>query len=219
MDVSIIIPAYNAENTLKERIVDLKKEIAPEIIVVCNGCTDNTEKLAKSIKNVKVLSFSEKLGKGGAIIKGLDKASCNKIGYIDADNSFQASDLKIMAKTLSDYDCVVSSKWKGSKFTNVKETSIRKLYSRVWNFLVRLLFGLKIKDTQAGMKIFKKRFLPKKFVSKGFEFDVELLYKMKKNGARIYEHGVKIKENKKSTMNKFDNIKMFFGLINIRLFS
>lgn len=218
MEVSIIVPAYNAEETILARLEDLKSVMkGSEIIVVCNGCTDKTNKIARSIKGIKVLEFREKLGKGGAIRKGIERASYSVIAFIDADNSFYASDMKEMVKGLGKYGCVIASKWEGKDFVCVEESSKRKFYGRVWNLLVKLLFGLNIKDTQAGMKVFKRQFIPEKFVSNGFEFDVELLYGMKKRGARILEYGVRILKNKKSTVKRTDILKMLLGLIKIKL--
>ncbi len=215
--VSLVIPAYNAETTIAHRIAELREELKnAEIIVVCNGCTDDTANLARNLKGVKVLEFPEKLGKGGAVAEGLKSASHEYAGFIDADMSFAAQDLKKMIAKLSVCDCVIASKWKETGFNNVKEGAKRKLYGRIWNFMVNLLFGLGVSDSQAGMKIFKKSFLPVNFVTKGFEFDVELLYKIRKNGGKILEYGVAVRKGAKTTMRRSDMATMFFNLIKLK---
>ncbi|MBI4014669.1 MAG: glycosyltransferase [Candidatus Aenigmarchaeota archaeon] len=216
MSLSVIIPAYNAASTIRKRIESVRKELPKtEIIVVCNGCSDGTE--AAVPKGVKILSFPKKLGKGGAITEGIKNTSGDIVAFVDADMSFDARDLKKMISALSDYNCVIASKWKGKHFSEVKESFARKLYGRVWNFLANALFSLGVEDTQAGMKVFMRRFLPDSFVSRGFEFDVELLYAMKKRGARIFEYPVEISETRETTMKTYDVLRMMAGLMRIKL--
>jgi len=216
MSLSVIIPAYNAASTIKSRIETVRHALPEaEIIVVCNGCTDGTEAAAPT--GVKILSFPEKLGKGGAIAEGIKNAPSDIVAFVDADMSFSARDLKKMTAMLDDYDCVIASKWKGKHFSEVKESFARKLYGRAWNFLVNALFALELEDTQAGMKVFRRSFIPASFTSRGFEFDVELLHAMKKKGARIFEYPVKINETRETTMKAYDVLKMMVGLLRIKL--
>ncbi|MBI4018646.1 MAG: glycosyltransferase family 2 protein [Candidatus Aenigmarchaeota archaeon] len=218
MNVSIIIPAYNAEKTIAERITSIQQELKHiEIIIICNGCIDNTSIIAGKFGGIKVANYPDKLGKGGAIIEGLKHSSNDVIGFIDADMSFSAKDLKFMLSKIPAYDCVIASKWNGASFGQVKESGMRKIYGRCWNFLVNSFFDLNISDTQAGMKVFKKSFLPANFVTRGFEFDVELLAQVKKKGGKIYEHKVDIKETRSSTVKKTDILRMLIGILKIAL--
>ena len=91
---------------------------------------------------------------------------------------------------------------KGKDLFSVNEPVSRKILAFGWNFLSRLLLGMNFRDTQAGAKFFKKSFfdkIDKKLTCKGFDFDIELLYKLKKAGARIKEAYVPIKNEKFST--------------------
>jgi len=86
---------------------------------------------------------------------------------------------------------------------------------------VGLLFGLGVNDTQAGAKLFRRKALLKVLPSlsvKGWEFDVDLLWKLKRAGFRISEVGVRVTERKESGLNPVsDSLKMFFGLLKLRL--
>lgn len=193
--ISIIVPAYNEGKRIESTLNSLFS-IFPdeEIIVVSNGSRDNTVEILKNWKgknsNLNYLEFPEKLGKGGAIIKGLKLAKGEIIGFVDADDAFDLNYLKNSLSELSNYDCVISSKWKNQNIFQVNEPIIRKILSRGWNLLARLLLGLNFNDTQAGAKFFKSSVRDKigdDFISKGFAFDVELLNKIKNNNFKIKE--------------------------------
>lgn len=193
--ISVIVPAYNEgkriESTLNSLFSTFPRE---EIIVVSNGSKDNTVEILKKWKekhsNLKFVEFPEKLGKGGAIIEGIKLTEGDWIGFIDADDAFDLGHIKNSLSDLSDYDCIIASKWKDKNIFQVNEPMIRKLLSRVWNILVRVLLNLDYCDTQAGAKFFKRGVKEKigdNFISKGFAFDVDLLNKIKRNNFKIKE--------------------------------
>lgn len=223
MKLSIIIPAYNEEKTIPPFLKKLYKDFREsEIIVVCNGCTDNTYEVVKSLKlpNVIVLNFTEKIGKGGAILEGFKIAKNNYIGFIDADGSFNSNDIKKIIEHLKENDCVTASKWKDKNFFKVQSKFGRKIGSRVWNFLVRLFLGLDIRDTQAGLKFLKKHVydsISHDFICQGFEFDVELLFKIKQKGFNIKEIRIDPKLINKTTFSFKNTPLMFVNLIRLWL--
>jgi len=193
--ISIIVPAYNEgkriESTLNSLFLTFPKE---EIIVVSNGSKDNTVEILKKWKeknsNLQYLEFTEKLGKGGAIIEGLKIAGGEIVGFIDADDAFDLNYIKNSLSRLSSYDCIIASKWKNKNIFQVNEPMLRKILSRGWNLLVRILINLNYYDTQAGAKFFKNIVKDKigyNFISRGFAFDIELLHKIKKNNFKIKE--------------------------------
>ncbi|MAG47098.1 hypothetical protein CL617_00705 [archaeon] len=218
--LSIIIPAHNEEKNIEKTIRDIFLEVRNvEVIVVCNNCSDKTFYVVGKIENKNILNLdiNKNIGKGGAILEGLKYAKGEYIGYVDADGAFYVEDITRLVKELKDYDCVIGSKWINNSFFNVNEGFFKKIFGRIWNLFVNFLFNLKIRDSQAGMKFFRKEVLKKidlkSFYCRGFDFDVELLHKVKKKKFKIKEILVKIKNlDKKSS---FSYKSVFFMFINI----
>jgi glycosyltransferase involved in cell wall biosynthesis len=219
-NLSIIIPAHNEENNIKRTVEEIADSFrSAEIIVVANGCTDRTYEVAKKIKrpNVKVVNFYKRIGKGGAIIEGFKIANGRRIGFVDADGSFRVRDIRRIIEKLDDYDVAIASKWKRRDFFEVQSGFGRKIGSRGWNLLTRVFAGIDYNDTQAGLKFFRKEVvdyvIKRKFVLTGFDFDVELLYRIKKGGFDVCELYVPIKDGGKSTFNIRSSPGMFLNLI------
>ncbi len=217
--LSIIIPAYNEEKriaeTLKDYIPYAKKRSA-EIIAVCDG-TDATPKIVKRFRSVRLINVAKKLGKGGGIFRGFKAAAGNILGFVDADNSITPDEFqKLVSEILSGYDCAVASRRiAGSKIIEHGNYT-KKLGSIAINLIARRLFGIPVHDTQCGAKAFKKEAIDKilpKMRSTGFEFDVELLWRIKRAGYSIKEVPItwRAKENSKFSM--LEAPKMLFNLI------
>jgi len=219
MMISIVVPATNEENKIQNTLKDLSKIKNSEIIVVCNGCTDNTYKVAKNtdIKNLRVYNLP-KPGKGNAVLKGLKKVNGDIVGFIDSDGAFDHKSVEKLIKNLDKYDCVIGSKWKGQEFSSVNMPFMRKFSARGWNFLIKILFGMNFVDTQAGIKFMKRKVLDSlnlDFILKGFAFDVELLYKIKEKGFKIKEVYTPVKKMEKGTFSLFYIPNMFYGLFKL----
>lgn len=229
MYLSLIIPAYNEEKRILKTLSEIGssfKNKSFEIIVVCNGCTDNTCALVKKNykKNTHIRVYSiRKAAKGSAILFGFKKARGKIIGFIDADNPFGINGIKkvLSAVETGKVDCAIASKWpSGKRFSNTPESFRRKIGSLGWNLLIKNLLGLKIKDTQAGTKFLTKKALAaidKNFICNGFEFDIELLFKLKKKGFRIKEICLPLKESEYTTFKIQKIPRMFLNLIKLWL--
>ena len=191
--VSLVIPAYNEEKRIRPFLEEINTKLpAPwEIIVVCDG-NDSTARIASSFGGrIAVLEFSNRLGKGGAILEGLKQASGNIVGYVDADGAISSNDIKrIVAAVEHDSDVAVGSRWvRGSKIVS-RQPIIRVILGRLYHYLSFALLGMKIKDTQCGIKAMKAS-LVKQVLSrvtiKNLSFDTAFLYHCQKLGARISE--------------------------------
>ncbi len=224
-ELSLVIPAHNEEkrilHTLKvytKFFGDLVNKL--EILVVCNNCSDATPEIvadfSKKHKEVRPINILEKIGKGGAVIAGLKEAKYNYCGFIDADDAFELEDLKKIINGLKDNDVAIASKWKDKSFLQVNEPFVRKILSRGWNFLVKSALGLEFGDTQAGAKFFtKKAFdsIDQDFLCRGFEFDVELLWKFKKKKLKILEVSARTRHMPNSSFRVSQIIYMFNKLV------
>ena len=226
--LSIIIPAYNEEKRIKKTVkyyVKHFKRYDYELIIIPNGCKDNTEKiikeLSKKYSKVRYKIIKEAVGKGAAIKEGFKIAKGDLIGFVDADNSTKPEDFEDLIKNIGKYDCIIASRYIKGAIVKPKQKLIRIIASRVFNFLVRFLFGLKISDTQCGAKLFKKQAI-KKIIAKldltRWAFDVDLLLKIKKERYKIKEFPTKWEDNfdSKLKINKAV-IEMLLSLARLRL--
>lgn len=198
-DVSLIIPAYNEENriaaVLDEFLPFLKRRFKSfELVVVCNGCTDSTPEIVRKYRKrgVRLISFRDALGKGWAIKEGFEVADGKIVGFFDSDSSVSSAQLGVLISEIVEgrADGVISSRYcKGARIT-ARQPPWRFIAGRLFNLLVRLLFGLGFADTQCGAKLFKKRAVDsvkRELKTKGYAFDVELIWRMKQKGFKIVE--------------------------------
>ena len=223
--VSIIIPAYNEKDRIKstlEKYVPVIKSfnLPYEIIVVIDG-QDGTENVIKDYTNLKYYKSAYRLGKGGAVKKGLSMAKYEYIGYLDADGSLDPKNLVELLQQIQTNKCVIASRYlKQSKWIN-KEPFFNRFVSRGFNILINLVLKLKVKDTQCGAKFFRmealQKILPQIQVSNR-TFDISILYHFKRNGYTIKEIPVTWNHDSNSRMPiKAAIISMFFTLLAIKL--
>ena len=220
---SLVIPAYNEENRIT-LLFDAIPYFEGELIVVCDG-TDETadiiDRIAAERKDltIRCLRFDHRLGKGGGVMAGLKAAHSSCAGYFDADGSTTIGEMMRLLSCLKESDCVIGSRWVPGSTLTVSQSFMRRIESRIFNLIIRILFGLDFHDTQCGAKVFKKpvidEILPLMY-STGFEFDVELLWRLKKNGARITEIPIEWQNKGDSRVQKLDMIRMLFGLLMLR---
>ena len=228
--LSIIIPAYNEEKrisrTLEYYISFFSRNIKDfEIIVVLNGCKDHTLAIVKKFinknKNVKYLDFKEAIGKGAAIVEGFKKARGDLVGFIDADMATLPNAFYDLINNINNYDGIIASRWMKDSIINAKQPLLKRIGSRGFNFLVRLLFNLNFRDTQCGAKLFKKyaiKDILNDLKLTSWAFDINLLYSLKRKKYKIKETPTEWNAVKASHFNLFRAIpEMFLGLIRLRL--
>jgi len=199
MKTSIVIPAYNEEKRILGTLDDygsfFKKKYGKnfEIIVVLNGCSDDTlgivKKAKKKYPQIKILNFKQ-AGKGFAIIEGFKAAKGELIGFTDADDATSAEEFNKLIEKIDRYSGIIASRYIKGAIVRPKQSIQRIVVSRIFNFMIRALFLMNYKDTQCGAKIFRKEavkaVLPCLGITK-WAFDVDLLYQMKRQGFKIGE--------------------------------
>lgn len=236
MKISIIIPAYNEEKrigkTLEEyskyfKTLKKNKELEFEIVVVINNTKDKTEEIVKSFvkknKEITYLNFEEG-GKGFAITQGFKDALTRKndlIGFIDADMSTSPEAFHDLIKNIGNYDGVIANRWHRKSVISPKQTLVRRILSRGYNFIIRSLFLLPYEDTQCGAKIFGRKLLQDRIhlmASSQWGYDVALLLCLKKGGAKIKSIPTKWEDKEGSKINvKRTPIMMFLAALRLRL--
>ena len=225
--ISIIIPAYNEdrriEKTLRAYAGFFNKDT--EILIILNGCRDNTLNIVKKVKdefdNINYWVFEKAMGKGGAVIEGFKVAGGDLIGFVDADLATVPEAFNDLIINIGNYDGIIASRYiSGARILN-KQSLKRRFASRVFNIIVRILFFMNYKDTQCGAKIFKNAAIKKivnKMTETNWTFDVELLYLMKKHKLKIKEFPTVWKEPGDSRL-KLNKVgpEMFFSIIKLRI--
>jgi glycosyltransferase involved in cell wall biosynthesis len=211
-----VIPAYNEEDRIGPTIRDLVRNIdnINEILVVFDG-NDNTPAVAESFgPKVQVLKYNRKLGRGGAVLEGLQKSNYRKVCFIDADNSAPWFEVKRLADMIQEGNkCVIASRWtKGSKIKQ-KEGPFKMFFGRVWRYLTFFLLRLNVKDAQCGLKCFDSDLLEQvlpKVKTTNRMFDVSLLYNVVQTGYDIKEVGIEWSHNQNTRMPYVHVIPMMF---------
>jgi len=223
--LSLIVPAHNSGKFigpfLKKYYEEFSKEFKPfELIVVCNGSTDNTLEICNSLKNefpLKIEDIPQK-GKGYALVRGFNLAKNEIIGFLDADNPFNLENVKNMLKSLGDYDIVIASKYVKGKI-RIQDSQMRRFISIAGGVVAKVLFNLSFTDTQAGAKFFKREVwegMDNNFICHGFDFDIEFLYKAKRKGFLIKEINIPFEYREFSTVTLKYLPGMLMRLLNLR---
>jgi len=200
---SLIIPVYKQGKTIKANILSILDTLSAitipfEIIPVIDGKLDNSEAEAKKVKDprVHVVGYANNRGKGYAVRYGFAHADGDVIGFMDAGGDLKPEALLPMLAQFEFQDADVVLGSKRHPDSKVDYPRYRKILSWVYQKLVKLLFGLEVRDTQVGMKLYKRKLLedvlPRLLVKK-FAFDIEILAVAYRLGYRkIYESPVEI---------------------------
>lgn len=171
------------------------------MICIVDGKIDKTyqkaAKFAKSHSNVKVVGYETNRGKGYAVRFGMARAKGDIIAFIDAGMDLNPNGLSMLLEHFEWYqaDIIVGSK--RHPVSKVEYPLLRQILSIGYQILTRVLFGLKVKDTQVGMKFLRREVVEKvlpRLLVKAFAFDIELLAVANDLGyKRIYEAPVELK--------------------------
>ncbi len=230
--ISIIIPAHNEEDRIEKTVSDYAaffrhKDIEFEIVIVVNASKDRTLEIVKSLsKKYKEITFLDYVqgGKGFAITEGFKYALKMKndlIGFVDADQATGPEAFYNLIKNINGYDGIIASRWLPQSIVKIKQSFLRQILSRGFNFIVRALLFLPYKDTQCGAKIFKDKALREVINEIGREqwaFDVGLLYRMRKKGLKIKEFPTTWEDKEGSKINvKKVPFQMFSSVIRLRI--
>ena len=197
--VSVITPAYREGARIFESLTLLRTSLDAlglrhEIILVSDGSDDHTVEEASRHADVRVLHYPQQRGKGFAIRHGIEHAQGDIIAFIDSDMELHPDGIgRLVELVLDGADAAIGSKRHPE--SRVFYPLFRRMQSRAYQGLVRVLFGLQLTDTQTGLKAFRAESLRKvasTLTSDGFAFDLELLVGLKEVDAVIVEGPVEL---------------------------
>lgn len=160
MDVSIVIPFLNEEESLEELFSRIKKtadnsHLSFEVCFVDDGSTDNSlgvvKNLRKTFSNIKILSFRKNYGKSAALSEGFKLAEGDNIITMDADLQDDPAEIPNLIQKLDEGFDMVSG-WKKKRHDPISKT----LPSKFFNFITSFLTGIKIHDFNCGLKAYRR---------------------------------------------------------------
>jgi len=184
--LSVIIPAYKQEKTIVKDLNSINSVLKQgkydyEIICVIDGKVDRTFERAKTIKspNINIIGYEKNHGKGYAVRYGMARAKGDLIAFIDSGMDINPNAISMLLEHMKWYNSdVIVGSIRHSASKVIGYPFKRKLFSIGYHLLTRFLFGLRITDSQRGIKIFKREVLEKvlpRLMVKTFAFDIEML--------------------------------------------
>jgi len=230
LDLSIVLPAYNEENRIGPTLDKIEeylsnKEYSYEILVVDDGSTDETaaliRKRADKNPHLHLISNPGNQGKGYAVRNGVLHTRGKLVLFSDSDLSTPIGELdKLLYRLYTGVDVAIGSRHLEGSDIQVPQPWQRVWMGRIFNALVRILFGTSIQDTQCGFKLFRgdvARALFSFATINRFGFDVEIIFLAKKMGYKVEEVPIiwiNDEETKVSAIK--DSLNMFMDLLRIR---
>lgn len=195
--LSLFFPAWNEEDYV-ERTVSRAKVVLErltddwEIIVVNDASTDRTrdiaEGLSKADKRVRCISHEVNLKLGGAMKTGFSSSTKDIVIYSDMDLPFDLDELERALKLLEYLEADMICAF---RFDRTSEGPKRIVYSYVYNFLIRQLFDVHVKDVNFSFKVVHRRVLAAlELKSQGSFIDAELVVKAIRSGFKVFQMGV-----------------------------
>ena len=185
----VVFLAFNEESNIGT-LIDQTMQILPEftdkweIIVVDDGSADRTSEIVKEYanNNISVIRHPSNKGYGAALKSGIISAKNDLIFFSDSDLQFDIKELSKLLQWVNEYDIVIGYR------TKRQDPLYRRVNAFGWNTLVRLMFGLKVKDINCAFKIFRRNVFDKiKIDAVGAMVNTDILSQAVKYGFRIKE--------------------------------
>lgn len=201
--LSLIIPVYRQEKSIQKNLRSIIGELEllscpHEVIVVIDGQVDGSWQESEKVKSpyLVVTGYKTNHGKGYAVRFGMAKSKGDVVGFLDAGGDISAEGLSMMLAHFRWYNADVIVGSKRHPVSKVRYPLARKVLSVGYQVLVKMLFGLNIRDSQVGMKLYRKEVLEDvlpRLLVKHFAFDIEILSVAYHLGyTRIYESPVEL---------------------------
>jgi len=236
-ELSIIFPIYNEEARLKENLFNIIKmfkffkSINIEVILVNDGSTDNSHIIIQNFiklikkndsKKISYIYYKNNRGKGFALKKAI--IATKKKWILTCDIDFSTNPLEVIKWDKLNYISSEKFCYFGSrklKKSVIKYKFYRKFLGYIFNFIVHIMFDLRIEDTQCGFKLYNRIYSKKifnKLYEYGYAHDVEIAVLLKKKSVKIKELPIKwIHKNKSKVNILYDGLNMLIKLLFIKL--
>jgi glycosyltransferase involved in cell wall biosynthesis len=192
--LSVFFPAYNEQDIIAKTVESASRAVSRfaddyEIIVVDDGSSDQTatvvEDIARRDPHVRLVSHGVNRGYGAALRTGFASAQKELIFFSDADGQFDLQELVGLLGMLNRAPVVLGYRIRRS------DPLYRLFIAKVYNILIRMVFGLRVRDIDCAFKLFRREVLQNVTLeSDGAFISSELLIKLKRNNVPMVERGV-----------------------------
>ena len=217
MSLSVVIPAFNEEKSIKQTLNQIKSNlnnIDHEIIVIDDNSSDNTSEIIESFKDVVLIRHEKNKGYGASIKSGINKSKFNFIAITDADGTYPNENILEFYKKLktNNYDMIVGSRT-GS---NVNIPLLRRPPKWILGKLANYVVNQNIPDINSGLRIFKKKSFIKfiTIIPDGFSLTTTITLGMISGGFNVeFEDIDYFKRSGKSKIRPIRDTINFFKLI------
>ena len=204
-DLCVVIPCLNEEKTVAACLEKCKASferlhISGEVIVVDNGSTDNTAVLSEQ-HGARVVFCPEK-GYGNALRTGFKACNSRYVLMGDGDDTYDFLEIPLLWNLIAtNADMIIGTRLKGYIKDGAMPWIHRYFGTPVLTFVLNLLYGTKVSDSQCGMRLMKKECLDKiNFTATGMEFASELLVEFAKHKFRIVETPISLYKDQKGRL-------------------
>jgi len=197
LSITVVFPMFN-EEAYVERAVNAARDVLGrtgcdfEIVVVDDASTDGTgplaDRLARADPRVRVLHNPVNLKLGGALRAGYAAATKDLVFYTDADLPIDLEELPRAVRLLEYQQADIVAAYRHDR---TSEGWLRTVYTLAYNHLIRILFGLKVRDVNFAFKLFRRSVLAKfPLKSNGSFIDAEFLLRARQHGCPIIQIGL-----------------------------
>jgi glycosyltransferase involved in cell wall biosynthesis len=229
--LTIVVPAYNEELRIGKSLNRIRlylaaKTFTAEVIVVDDGSADRTAdaagRAAENWPALRVIRNDRNRGKGFSVRRGVLEAHGEFVLFTDADLSapVDQAGMLIAALVSTGADAAIGSRALQRELIGVHQPWFREWGGICFNWTVRLFTGLKLRDTQCGLKLFRLATTRRAFEhlkAERFGFDPELLFLIKRWGGRILEIPVRWDNDPATTLNVWrDTARSFLEVVQVR---
>jgi glycosyltransferase involved in cell wall biosynthesis len=230
---SIIIPAYNEGQRLGATLDRVLAYLEAngwkaEVLVVNDGSSDSTAELVQGYAaghpQVRLLQNPGNRGKGYSVRNGMRQAAGELLLFTDSDLSAPITEAgKLFARIAAGADVAIGSRWLDPATQTARQPLYRQFFGRSFNLLLRLILGLRFKDTQCGFKAFNRRAAELIFARQRIErwgFDPELLFLAGQLGLKVDEVSVAWADDPRTKVRPLrDGLRIFSEMLRVRWYS
>ena len=239
MFLSVVIPAFNEEKRLPETLKKVRDYLTAsdyewEVLVVNDGSKDGTATVVSDLikewsarpskpegrsGGFHIVDNKENKGKGGVVKQGMLEAKGEWRLFMDADGSTDVSEIEKLWAYKENFEIIIGSRYLNKDSIKIKQPLMRQIVSRMGNWLIRIMLGINLEDTQCGFKLFSAKvaeeIFPKQTIMR-WGFDMEILAIAKHRGYQIKEVAVDWYDAEGSQVKKFAALKTLKELITIK---